>query len=210
MKILVGITGASGSIYAQRLIASLLGKVERIYIVATETALKVTLHELAKQQETTPTDSNTRQEISLVELLKNKVPSEYKQTIKIFKHNDFFAPIASGSSAPSHMVVVPCSMGTLARISTGVSSNLLERAADVVLKQQRPLILCPREAPLSAIHLENMLKLARLNVSIIPCAPGFYNRPQTLDDLVDFVVGKILEQINIPHNLYKAWNNENA
>ena len=119
--------------------------------------------------------------------------------------NDFFAPIASGSSAPDAMVVVPCSMGTLSRISSGNSGNLLERCADVMLKEGRPLVLVPRETPLNAIHLEHMLKLARLGVRMVPAMPGFYQQPRTLDDLVDFVVGKLLDSVGVEHALFRRW-----
>ena len=119
--------------------------------------------------------------------------------------DDFFAPVASGSSAPDAMVVCPCSMGSLGRIAAGLSSSLLERVADVMLKEGRPLLLVPRETPLSAIHLENMLKLARLGVRIVPPMPAFYHHPQSLDDLVDFVVGKVLDQLGVEHRLFKRW-----
>jgi len=122
--------------------------------------------------------------------------------------NDLLAPIASGSSAPDAMLVVPCSMGTLSRISSGNSGNLLERAADVTLKEGRPLVLVPRETPLNAIHLEHMLKLARLGVRIVPAMPAFYQRPQTMEDLVDFVAGKILDSVQVEHTLFKRWGGE--
>lgn len=122
-----------------------------------------------------------------------------------YAEDNFLAPIASGSSAPDAMVVAPCSMGTLARISNGNSGNLLERAADVMLKEGRTLVLLPRETPLNAIHLEHMLKLARLGVRIVPAMPAFYQHPQTLEDLVDFVVGKVLDSIGVEHALFPRW-----
>jgi len=115
------------------------------------------------------------------------------------------APVASGSGAPASMVVCPCSTGTLSAIASGASDNLIERAADVALKERRQLILVPRESPFSAIHLENMLKLARLGVTILPAAPGFYHRPQSVDDLVDFVVARILDQLGVEQTLVKRW-----
>ncbi|PKO51813.1 MAG: aromatic acid decarboxylase, partial [Betaproteobacteria bacterium HGW-Betaproteobacteria-21] len=117
----------------------------------------------------------------------------------------WFAPPASGSNPPDAMVVCPCTMATLAAIAAGLSQSLIERAADVVLKEQRKLVLVPRETPYSAIHLENMLKLARLGVCILPPNPGFYHHPQTVQDLVDFVVARVLDQLGVPHALMARW-----
>ncbi len=192
-KIMIGVTGASGSIYAERLIQLLLGSVDRIYLVVTETGEKVAAHELSS-------DSILRRSFS------GALSKKELTIIRIFKINDLFAPCASGTAAPDAMVVTPCSMGTLARISTGVSSNLLERSADVVLKQKRRLIVCPREMPFNLIHLRNMTALAEAGAEILPLMPGFYQKPKSLEDLVNFCVGKILEQLDIPHDLYKPWN----
>ena len=122
-----------------------------------------------------------------------------------YAEDDLSAPIASGSATAHAMIVAPCSMGTLSRIACGNSGNLIERCADVMLKEGRPLLLVPRETPLSAIHLENMLKLARLGCRIIPAMPAFYHRPTTIADQVDFVVGKVLNSLAIPHKLFKRW-----
>lgn len=122
---------------------------------------------------------------------------------------DIGASIASGSFRCEGMAIVPCSMGSLSAIASGASTNLLTRAADVMLKEGRPLLLVPRETPLSAIHLENMLKLSRLGVRIIPAMPAFYNGPQTLDDVVDFIVGKTMDGMGIEHNLYRRWGDPN-
>lgn len=192
-KIMIGVTGASGSIYAERLIQLLLGSVDRIYLVVTETGEKVAAHELSS-------DSILRRSFS------GALSKKELTVIRTFKINDLFAPCASGTAAPDAMVVTPCSMGTLARISTGVSSNLLERSADVVLKQKRRLIVCPREMPFNLIHLRNMTALAEAGAEILPLMPGFYQNPKSLEDLVNFCVGKILEQLDIPHDLYKPWN----
>lgn len=123
----------------------------------------------------------------------------------MFGREEWFAPPASGSNPADAMVICPCSMGALAAIAHGMSDNLIERAADVSIKEKRPLILVPRETPLSVIHLENMLALARLGVTILPPAPGFYTHPGTVDDMVDFVVARILDQLRIPHTLMARW-----
>lgn len=123
-----------------------------------------------------------------------------------FAQRDWLAPLASGGSAATRsMVVCPCSMGTLAAIAHGLSDTLIERAADVLIKERRPLILVPRETPFSPIHLENMVQLSRLGVTILPAAPGFYHRPERLEDLVDFIVARILDQLGIPHTLVSPW-----
>ncbi len=119
--------------------------------------------------------------------------------------DELTSPLASGSALKKTMVICPCSMGTLARVATGVSGNLIERAADCTIKENGRLVLVPRETPLSAIHLENMLKLARLGVAIVPAMPAFYSKPETLDDAVDFVVGKVLDVLGVENDLYKRW-----
>lgn len=125
--------------------------------------------------------------------------------LQVFAREDWMAPIASGTGATDAMVVCPCTMGTLAAIATGMSDNLIERAADMMLKEGRKLILVPRETPFSAIHLENMLKLSRLGAVILAANPGFYHLPQTVDDIVDFIVAKILDQLGVGHKLMKKW-----
>jgi 4-hydroxy-3-polyprenylbenzoate decarboxylase len=194
-RIFVAVTGASGTIYADRLVQCLRGKVGRIYLCATDAGMKVAAHELAGAGEG-----------SLRQILNGVVPAGDRELIRVFRQDDLFAPIASGSSAPTHMVVVPCSMGTLARIATGVSSNLIERAADVCLKQRVPLTLVPRETPLSTIHLRNMLTLSEMGVHMIPPMPAFYQKPESIGDMVDFVVGRILEALGVDHSLYPPWN----
>jgi len=125
--------------------------------------------------------------------------------LRVFGREEWTAPVASGSSAPRAMVVCPCTTGTLAAIAAGTSNNLIERAADVAIKEGRKLVLVPREAPFSAIHLENMLKLARLGVVILPPSPGFYQKPESIADLVDFVVARILDQLGIENTLSPRW-----
>jgi 4-hydroxy-3-polyprenylbenzoate decarboxylase len=127
------------------------------------------------------------------------------EKLAVFGREEWFAPVASGSNPPDAMVVCPCSMGTLAAIAQGLAENLIERAADVVLKEGRKLVLVPRETPFSAIHLENMLRLARAGAVILPPSPGFYHHPQTVADLVDFVVARVLDQLAVPHTLMQRW-----
>jgi len=128
--------------------------------------------------------------------------------IEVFSREDWNAPIASGSSAADAMAICPCTVGTLGAIAAGLADNLIERAADVMLKERRPLVLVPRETPLSAIHLENMLKLARAGAVILPPTPGFYTKPQTVDDIVDFVVARVLDHLGVGHTLVPRWGRE--
>lgn len=195
-RILIGVTGASGAVYAERLVEVLRDKVERIYLVLTDAAQQVVRHELKAKSEG----------FSLARAALGELDEADRKIIRLVRNDDLFAPVASGSSAPTSMVVLPCSMGTLARIAQGISGNLLERSADVCLKQKRPLVICPRETPLNAIHLRNMLTLSEMGVHMVPAMPAFYQHPQTVGDMVDFVVGRVLEVLSLPHELYPAWN----
>ncbi len=197
-RLLVAVTGASGSIYAQRLVECALMQFPRIYLVFTDSGRQVLNYEMQKHR---------RQEgFSLVDAAAGKIAEPYREQIRNIDVGDLFAPVASGTSAPTDMVVVPCSMGTLGRIAHGLSTNLLERAADVVIKERRRLVLVPRETPLSVIHLENLLAVARAGAIIVPPAPGFYHHPTTFEELVDFTVGKILDALDVPHELTERWN----
>ena len=198
-RIFIAITGASGTIFAEQLISELLKKGHKLYISISTAGRAVACHELEKKETS---------EFSFLRLLQNKLTTHEKKRITLFKENDLFAPIASGSSAPTHMIIVPCSMGTLARIRSGLSSNLIERAADVVLKQNKPLLICPRETPLNTIHLENMLDLSRMGVKIIPITVAFYQFPKNIDDLIFFMIGRILEMLDETHHLYEPWNSK--
>ncbi len=195
-RVTLAVTGASGSIYAERLLNILATKVPRIYVLCTDAGRQVVRHEVGR----------TNAEISLAAVCEGQIPEGLRTTIRVFDCNDLFAPIASGSSAPTDMIVVPCSMGTMARIATGMSSNLIERSADVVLKQRRRLVICPRETPLNSIHLRHMLSLSDMGAMIVPPMPAFYQQPRSVDDMVDFVVGRLLESLEIPHDLYGRWN----
>ncbi|MDD7794686.1 UbiX family flavin prenyltransferase [Clostridium sp. 'White wine YQ'] len=189
-KVLIGITGASGSLYAKRLIEELLQKDIFVYIVASDNGKKVMEYETSINLET------------WVYSLKEK----YKN-IQLEDIDNMFSNVASGSYKLDGVIIIPCSMGTLGEISNGISKNLIARAADVALKERRNLIIVPRETPFNTIHLENMLKLSKMGATILPAMPGFYHKPETLEDLVNFVIGKILDYLSIENDLFKKWGN---
>ncbi len=186
---IVAITGASGAIYGVRLLEVLAEQKIPVELVISDTAKIVIKEELG-----TTGDSHLKGDSHL----------------HVHDFHDFTAPIASGSYPTEGMVIIPCSMGTLGAIASGLSQNLIHRAADCTIKEGRKLVLVPRETPLSAIHLENMLKLARLGVKIVPPVPAFYGARQKVEDLVDFVVGKVLDQLGIQHALYPRWVGKTA
>ena len=194
--ITVAITGASGMPYALRLIECLLAANCRVYVAASQVAA------IVAKQEMDLTLPARAQELQAFLIQHFKAQADQ---LHVFGREEWFAPIASGSNPPDAMVVCPCTMGTLASIAAGLADKLIERAADVVIKEGRKLILVPRETPFSAIHLENMLKLARLGVVILPANPGFYHHPQSVQDLVDFVVARVLDQLALPHQLLPRW-----
>ena len=194
MRTLLAITGASGSIYGLKLLEELLRSRNQVTLVASASGLDVCRYE-------TGVDLG-----DVAALLQRWGLPDACLTIRAAA--DLWAPEASGSAAPDAMVIAPCSMGTVGRIAAGISGNLIERAADVMLKERRPLLLLPRETPFSTIHLENLLKLSQCGARIIPAMPGFYHKPKTLDDLVDFVVGKLLDQLGVEHQLLKRWGSE--
>jgi 4-hydroxy-3-polyprenylbenzoate decarboxylase len=185
MRLIIGISGASGVIYGIRLLESLKNLEIETHLVITSTAEKVI------QQET----GKTRKDVEQL-------------GTHCYKENDLTAPIASGSFKTSGMVIIPCSMKTLAGIAWGFADNLLIRAADVTLKEQRKLIVVPRETPLSTIHLRNMLKLANIGAVILPPIPSFYNSPKTLEDIIDQTVGKVLDHLGIENTRYKRWGSQ--
>jgi len=182
MRLVVAITGASGVIYGKRLLEVLKEKNVETILVISKQAEKILKMELDIKRE------------DLVKL-----------AAKYYDSEDMGAPISSGSFKFDAMIIVPCSMKTLASIACGIASNLIVRAADVAIKEGRKLILVPREAPLSPIHLRNMLFLSEIGVIIIPASPAFYHKPKTVKDLVDFVVGRILDVIGLKHELYKPY-----
>jgi flavin prenyltransferase len=192
----LAITGASGAVYGLRVAEELLRAGHRVSMVITCAGFAVIKEECGIAWDPT--------EAGFVAQLRGHFDCGADR-LAFYADDDLLSPIASGSAAPDAMIVVPCSMGTLSRVACGNSGNLLERAADVMLKEGRPLVLVPRETPLNAIHLENMLKLARLGVRIVPAMPAFYQHPESLADLVDFVVGKVLDSVCVEHKLFKRW-----
>lgn len=197
-NILVALTGASGSMYGLRL-------VEQLCLSGFEVTFTASCSGSMVCSEETGLDLSGDMEKAQQRLYAHL---EVESGIRMVHPDDLFCPAASGSSAPDAMVVCPCSMGTLARIAAGISGNLIERSADVMLKERRPLLLVPRETPLSDIHLENMLKLSRAGARIIPAMPAFYSRPESVLDLVDFMVGKVLDQLGVANDLYRRWGAE--
>ncbi|PJN62175.1 putative aromatic acid decarboxylase [Paenibacillus sp. GM1FR] len=191
-RLVVGITGASGSIYGIRLIETLLDLEYNVHLVISNAGWRVLKEELDWDV--------TNRDAVLEEKFGNRAGSLIYHPV-----SDIGASIASGSYLADGMVIMPCSMGTLSSIAQGSSDNLMSRAADVMMKEGRTLILVPRETPLHAIHLENMLKLSRLGVRMIPAMPAFYYKPQTMDELILFLVGKVLDSLRIPHQLFTRW-----
>lgn len=194
----LALTGASGMPFGLRLLECMLAAGTRVYLLYSQAAQVVIKQEL---DETWPSRAKD------VEAMLVARYSVKDGQLRVFGREEWFAPVASGSNPADAMVVCPCTMGTLAAIAAGMSDNLIERAADVSIKEGRKLVLVPRETPYSAIHLENMLKLARLGVCILPPNPGFYHHPKTVEDLVDFVVARVLDQLAVPHTLMARWGN---
>lgn len=192
----LALTGASGMPYGLRLLECLLQADVQVYLLASSAA-----HIVAKQELGLTLPARAAE---LEAFLGQRYHAQPGQ-LRVFGREEWFAPVASGSNPADAMVVCPCTMGTLAAIAQGIADNLIERAADVAIKEQRKLILVPRETPYSALHLENMLKLARLGAVILPPNPGFYHHPQCVEDLVDFVVARILDHLNVPHKLMARW-----
>ena len=201
-RFFVGLTGASGHPYATALVRGLVAAGHSVDVSVTGAGAKVMRHELG-------IDPGPRGE-RLSERLADWLGAESARSVRAFPSDAIEAPPASGTALTGGAILCPCSMGTLARISAGLSSNLVERAADVALKEGRPLVLVPRETPLSQIHLENMLRLARMNAIVLPAMPGFYHRPSTIDELVAHVVGKILDRLGVEHALGARWKGELA
>lgn len=212
--LVVALTGASGAIYAVRLLNLLLDAGRTVHVTVStaativldrELGLKVDLKHFEETQllpnlESLPADNLLRDFKSL-----RNAASPPRGALHYHHHSDFMAGIASGSFRTGGMVICPCSMGTLASIASGQSSNLIQRAADVHLKERRKLILVPRETPLGTIQLENMKRLADAGAVVMPAMPGFYHQPRSIHDLIDFVVARILDHLGVEHQLFKRW-----
>jgi len=194
--IAIALTGASGMPYAITLLKELVKSQEKIYVMISQAANTVIAME---------TDLNLGSDTKAIERNLTDYLGAKDGQIEVFSKNQWTAPVASGSNPPRAMVVCPCTMSTLAAIAHGHADNLMHRAADVVIKEQKKLILVPRETPYSAIHLENMLKLSRLGVVIMDANPAFYQNPKTIDDLVNFVVARILDHLDVDHDLAPPW-----
>lgn len=192
----LGMTGASGAQYGLRLIECLVQADYSVYVMFTKAAQIV----VGSETDCKLPGRTAEQTRHLSALYKAR-----EGQIRVFGDEEWSSPVASGSGAPHRMVVCPASMATVSAIATGASENLLERAADVVIKERGNLVIVPRETPFSAIHLENMLKLSRLGVTILPANPGFYNRPAQVEELVDFIVARVLDQLDIEHDLMRRW-----
>lgn len=191
MKYILAITGASGVVYGIKLLEELLARGYEVHLIISEAALIVLKHEL-------DWDFSLGYEETIKEHYNN-------ENLFIYAADNIAAKIASGSFISDAMIIVPCSMSTLASVAVGMSNNLIERAADVILKEKRTLVIMPRETPLSSIHLENMLKLSRMGVHIIPAMPAFYNNPKNIDDMIYFLIGKIMDALKIKHNLFARY-----
>lgn len=199
-RVTLAITGASGAPYALKLLASLVTAGKDVYVLISSAAKVVFATEENLKVPSRPEDA-----AAFLTDHCNARPGQ----IQVFGKEEWFSPVASGSVAPHTMIVCPCSTGTLSSIAVGASDNLIERAADVILKERGQLVLVPREMPLSSIHLENMLKLSQMGATIMPAAPGFYHNPETIEDLVDFVVARILDHVGIDQSLVARWGYDN-
>lgn len=195
-RITLALTGASGAPYALRLLECLVQADYQVFVLASSAARVVLKTEQGIDWPASP------------QALSQQLCADYgarEGQIVACGKEEWFSPVASGSAAPKQMVICPCSMGAVSAIAHGASDNLIERAADVVIKERGQLILVPRESPFSPIHLENMLSLSRIGVTIMPAAPGFYHQPQSVGDLVDFMVARILDHLGVEHQLMQRW-----
>ena len=195
-KITLAITGASGSAYALRLIECLIAANYQLYILCSSAGRIVLDTEVGVKIPSSPDAAS--------KFFTEKYQAKNNQ-ITVFGKEQWFSPVASGSSAPKKMIVCPCSTGTMAAICHGMSDNLIERAADVVIKERGQLILMVRETPFSTLHLQNMLSLSQQGVTIMPASPGFYHKAETIEDLIDFMVGRVLDHLGIAQDIMPRW-----
>ncbi len=197
--IALALTGASGAQYGLRLLEILLQNKIAVYLMISKPGQIVI--NMETDIKLSGKNNDMQQTLSA---LYNAEPGQ----LKLFDKDQWTAPVASGTGVADAMVICPCTMGTLAAVANGLSNNLIERAADVTIKEKRPLILVPRESPFSTIHLQNMLQLAQAGATIMPPNPGFYYKPESISELIDFVVARILDHIDIPHRLLPRWGEE--
>ena len=199
--ICLAFTGASGMPYGVRLLECLLAAGCRVQLLYSQVAQIVARQEMALELPARASEA---------QIFFRERFASLPGSLEVYGREEWFAPVASGSNPPEAMIVCPCTMGTLASIAQGLASNLIERAADVVLKEGRKLVLVPRETPFSMIHLENMLRLSRAGAVILPPNPGFYHHPESVGELVDFVVARILDQVAVPHSLMQRWGDKSV
>jgi 4-hydroxy-3-polyprenylbenzoate decarboxylase len=192
----IAITGASGSIYGVGLLKYLLKKGHKVYLTITKEGGLILKDEVGYEWQ--------GHEKTIERKIKNDLKLK-RANLHYFNEGNLYAPMSSGSVEVDAMIVIPCSMKALSGIAHGYANNLVERAADVIIKEGRTLIIVPRETPLNVIHLKNMLTLSEIGVRIIPAMPAFYSKPKNIDDLVDFIIGKVLDSLGIENNLFKRW-----
>lgn len=197
--IALAFTGASGAAYGMRLLECLIEAGEDVYLLYSQAAQIVFKMELGIDLPAQPLEAE--------QALSERYQARPGQ-LQVFGRQQWMAPVASGSNPPSAMVVCPCTTGTMSSIAAGLSEDLIDRAADVALKEKKKLILVVRETPLSSIHLENMLKLSQAGAVIMPANPGFYENPQSVDEIVDFMVARILDHLDVPNSLMKRWGDK--
>ncbi len=195
----LAMTGASGAQYGLRLLQCLLAADCRVYLLLSSAA-EVVIR--------TETNLELPDDLEEQQLMLSQTFGAEDEQLQLFSREDWFSPVASGSSSPSSMVICPASGGSLSAIAHGASNNLVERAADVALKERRQLIVVPREAPYSEVHLENMLKLTRMGAVVVPASPGFYMQPTRIEELVDFIVARVLDQLGIEQDLMPRWGED--
>jgi len=195
-RYIVALTGASGVVYGLELIAQLLKREHEVHLVVSEPGVLVLQQEIDWPSDTAPE-----------EILRAHLPAG---KLYYYKNTDIGARIASGSFVADAMVVIPCTMSTLAAVANGMSNNLIERTADVMLKEKRLLIMVPRETPLSKVHLRNMLMLADMGVAIVPAMPAFYHRPESINEIILFMVGKVLDVMKIPHDIFRRYQGQDV
>lgn len=200
-RVTVALTGASGAPYGLRLIECLLQQRQQVLLLISSAARVVLATEQGLKLSASP-DQALQQ---LTAYFDERGCPPAADQLKVYGKEDWFSPVASGSAAPKRMVVCPCSTSTLSAIATGSSNTLIERAADVVMKERGQLIIVPRETPFSTLHLQNMLQLSQMGVTVMPAAPGFYHQPQSIDELIDFMVARLLDHLGIEQSLVGRW-----